>query len=744
MQDVHFPKAGMNVVCAFGRQPPRDVEPDGYVRSTPLGVNVRGYDARQSRFRGGSRSGIQLPTTFPSERLQSVPFVTQELRVLVTIGADPDTDLLINCLGYYKFEDNLEDSSGHNRDLVNDPPPVPSYAAGFLGQGLAAGAGYTKPLDGLTDFGFTLAGWFYAGTGTGGGGGSGWGRGSEVGQAYRISYRSDGANGLIALRDRSGVNQISTGFTLTLGQWYHAAITYNGTTAELFVNGVSVGTYANTLGANWSRLTFGANATGSDFTSAVDELGVWSRPLSGAAIARLYNSGSGLDLFGGGMELSQSGRVVALVAVCQGTVKVAKPGDTTWTTPTNNTGETPALNYTGLVYSAPNQQKLFFVDGINYAYYNPATNSVEPWIATAGTLPTDTDANNARLICTWRGRTVLSGLLKDPQNVFMSRVSDPFDFDYAPVSPSPADAVAFNASDFGLVGDAVTALIPFSDDVMVIGCDHSIYLMRGDPAAGGQLDLVTRTIGIAWGEAWTQGPDGTIYFMSNRCGIYALTPGAMPVRISQSIEPLLQELNMGGNIFRLAWNDRSQSLHVFVTWVDEPRDTDHFTWEQRTQAWWIDRFSNKNHNPLCCVVFDGNSPDDRQLLLGCWDGYVRKMDPVATDDDGSPIESEVWLGPILTKDFDSILLKDLQGVLGEDSGEVTYSVHVGDTAEQALASDAWATGTLAGGRNFNDPIRGSGHAIYVKLSSTSQWAMEAIRLRVATQGKMRRRIPPGY
>ena len=27
------------------------------------------------------------------------------------------------------------------------------------------------------------------------------------------------------------------------------------------------------------------------------------------------------------------------------------------------------------------------------------------------------------------------------------------------------------------------------------------------------------------------------------------------------------------------------------------------------------------------VTFDGNAPDDRQLLLGCWDGFVRALDP---------------------------------------------------------------------------------------------------------------------
>ena len=68
------------------------------------------------------------------------------------------------------------------------------------------------------------------------------------------------------------------------------------------------------------------------------------------------------------LQYSQSGRVVTLVAVSQGNVFVVTPGATSWTPTINATGATPPLNYTGIVYSAPNNQKLFFADGINYAY----------------------------------------------------------------------------------------------------------------------------------------------------------------------------------------------------------------------------------------------------------------------------------------------------------------------------------------------------------------------------------------
>lgn len=445
---------------------------------------------------------------------------------------------------------------------------------------------------------------------------------------------------------------------------------------------------------------------------------------------------------GATLQTSQSGRVVSLLAVSEGVVKVANPGGTAWTAVTNNTGETPALNATGVMQSAQNNQKMYFVDGTNYVYYAPSTNSLELWSATAGTLPEDGSGNYARLICTWRGRTVLSGVLLDPQNWFMSRVSDPNDYDYAPNEASATQAVAGNNSELGLIGDVVTALIPYTDDLLVFGGDHTIHIMRGDPLAGGQIDLVSDAIGMAFGAAWCKDPYGNVYFFSNHCGIYSFVPGQQqPVRISQAIEPLVQDINTGSNVIKMIWNDRQQGLHVFVTPSSAPGATTHYFWEMRTNAWWTDVFSNTSHNPVACVAFDGNRPDDRHILIGSWDGYVRELDHTASDDDGTNISSSVLIGPILTAELDEMLLKDIQAVMAETSGAVTYSILAGDTPEVAIGSTARVTGTFTAGRNPTQPIRCADHALYIKITATTKWAMESVRTRFAGRGKVRRRKP---
>lgn len=444
------------------------------------------------------------------------------------------------------------------------------------------------------------------------------------------------------------------------------------------------------------------------------------------------------------VQLNQTGRVVTLVAISQGNCYYAASGDTSWSTSINGTSPlaTPPLNFTGTVFSTALNQKLYFADGVNWCYFDPSNGTVFTWAATKGTLPVDTSGNLPRLICTWRGRMVLSGLLFDPQNWFMSAVSDPTDFDYAPLEISPTQAVAGNNSPLGLVGDVVTTMIPYSDDLLIMGGDHTIYMFRGDPMAGGQIDLISASIGMAWGVPWAMDPYGSVYFFSNRTGLYVFDPsqaGSKPQRISQGIEQILQAYDTGSTTIRLMWNDRYQGLHVFLSPTLAPASTRHLFYELRTGAWWQDQFDNTNLDPLACCVFDGNLPGDRTALIGSWDGYVRAFQPTATTDDGTPIASSVVIGPITTKNLDDFQLKDLQAVLGETSGDVTYAVYVGSSAELALATTPVASGTWSKGRNQNTLIRRNGHAIYVKVSSTNQWSMEVIRARIAGQGKVGRR-----
>lgn len=443
---------------------------------------------------------------------------------------------------------------------------------------------------------------------------------------------------------------------------------------------------------------------------------------------------------GGTVQPSQSGRLVMLVAVSQGNVYVLPAGETTWVTPANSSINNPPLNTTGLVRSSVNNQLVFFADGTNKVYYDSQSNSVKDWTLTDGIFPVDSSNNAPRLTCTWRGRTVLSGLLKDPSCLFMSAISQPFNFQYAPPVPVPPDSAwSGHTGPQGLTGDVITGIMPYTDDVLIVFQDSSISLFRGDPNYGGSIDNVTTTVGCVWGEAFCMDPSGVVYFFSNRCAIYGYVPGNQPQRISMPIDPILLNLDTGQYGIRLIWNDRYKGLHVFVTLLTTQQTTQHFFWESLANAWWIDTFTNTAQNPLTVCTFDGNSQDDRVALIGGWDGYVRSVSSAATDDDGTAIQSNVFLGPFLTRYADAVKLREIQAVLSEQSGAVNYAVYTGKTAEAALTATPFPTGSFSAGRNYTRQVQQTNFAAFVQLQSAVPWAMESVRAVVDTQGAVRRR-----
>ena len=488
---------------------------------------------------------------------------------------------------------------------------------------------------------------------------------------------------------------------------------------------------------------------------ALDRQRGGSRPGFSKFISTRVNSANAVQLLDyipdttiyspGNAEKMNANRTIRLFAVAGGVAYYGFNGS--WTTATLAAApNAPTLSSSvAVMRSAYNSLVLFMVDGTNYNYYSTPINTLFKWTATAGTLPVDTNSKPARLICTWRARTVLSGLPGDPNNWFMSAVyqgegvGGGIDWDYAPATTTVTQAVSGNNAPAGLCSDIITALVPYSDDILLLGGDHTIWAMNGDPMNGGRIDLVSDRVGMAWGDAWCKDPFGTVYFMSNQGNIYTMVPGQKPVKLSQAIDNLLTVLEMDEINVRLQWDENLQGFHVYTTPLATAAVCTHYFWERRTGAWWKDEFANVSHNPLTCVNFDGNSPSDRVSLFGGWDGYVRGWDVGVADDDGYDIASSVVLGPMLTASFDDLNLKDMQAVMGEESGEVTFEVFVGRTAEEALSSEAVVTGVFDASRNLTTPVRRAGHAIYIRLSSTNQWAMEGIRTLLANGNKVRRR-----
>jgi hypothetical protein len=294
---------------------------------------------------------------------------------------------------------------------------------------------------------------------------------------------------------------------------------------------------------------------------------------------------------------------------------------------------------------------------------------------------------------TWRGRLVLFGQTADAQNFFMSRSGDPFDFDFS--QEDPAAAFAGNASDAGRVGDVINDMIPWNADKLVIGCDHSMWLMDGDPTDGGAIVPISNGLGLLGREAWCIAPDGSLYFAGSN-GLYRMTPGSQtPEPISNDKYPqFFAALNRGTNYFSMAWDRDRHGCYLFVTAVATGAST-HLWYDLRTDGLWPIQYPD-NHGPMAALVYDGDGASDRVLMLGGRDGKIRTVQQTGRTDDGTAISAYIVAGPFRPFPDAAIL--------------TGTTLDFGDLASADVGTSRWdATVTLRGGPDAYEVTEGSPH-----------------------------------
>lgn len=370
--------------------------------------------------------------------------------------------------------------------------------------------------------------------------------------------------------------------------------------------------------------------------------------------------------------------------------------------------------------------KVYFADGANWKLWDAATNTCSTWTASAGSLPVS-GSDTPRLIARYRGRIVLSGLKGDGHNWFMSAVGDPTDFDYG-IEEETA-AVAGNNTDTGLVEDVVTALIPFSDEMMMFGGDSSLWILDSDPMAGGRFYNISREIGVAFGSAWCRDPLGRVFFFGSQGGFYMIAPSndLQLLKLSDPVDEELANVDLTKTAVRLIYEDRSKSVMVYLTPNDGSAGT-HYCYDTVNQAWWPDTWVTAGHQPTAVYTFDGDLPNDRVTVLGCRDGYLRKIDFSSKNDDDQAIVSLVKLGPVKVSQGMPFQLQGHLLELSTASDATNAYVWDGRSPQDALATvtpritDAWS-----GTRTHWSRKKATGSAMYFGLGNSTidrRWAME--------------------
>ena len=307
---------------------------------------------------------------------------------------------------------------------------------------------------------------------------------------------------------------------------------------------------------------------------------------------------------------------------------------------------------------------VFMVDGTNFNYFDVTAKTVSAMTPDAGSLPT-----HCSLIVNWRGRLVLAGDSSNPNNVYMSRVGDPRDYNYAALDP--AAAVALQLSTAGQLGEPIMALIPFSDDYMMIGCLNSMWMLQGDPADGGTIVNVSNLMGMTANKAWCIGPDGTLYFIA-RGGMYSVKPAWEFYRppeclTSQTYAQYFNAIISGQFYLSMQFDVDNFYIHIFATSVNTEQTGVHMIYDIRNGGLWPQVYPH-NQSPVCSCRYLANATNGKpSILLGGFDSSIRYWStgaPFATNpvsgnsnlaDDGTAISAYALIGPIKADPEASIL-----------------------------------------------------------------------------------------
>lgn len=434
-----------------------------------------------------------------------------------------------------------------------------------------------------------------------------------------------------------------------------------------------------------------------------------------------------------------SSRIVQLFSVAGGAIMVGDKAEGLELP----TGGTDALSSTvRRTDSLAAFGKVYFCDGTLYKVYNPATNAVTAWTLTDGNLPGDADDDGdadtaftgASIMALYRGRVVLSGVVSDPQNWFMSRIGNPLDFAYAPTPSTAADPVAGNNSLLGKLGDVITCLIAWKDDLLIMGGQGSIWVMVGDPMSNGSIDLLTDMVGIAGPKAWCKDPDGNVYVFATN-GVYRIylnrenVSKLQPLSIGK-LDKTFGAINFATDRIEMEWFVRERGMLITITPVEQAVSR-HFWYDGRTDSFWPVQFP-ASFGPTCLFAFDGDDPNDRRVLMGGFDGYIRHLDRGVKNDDKQPIESHIIIPIKQTAAKHRITVNAMRAVMAESSDQVKYEMLAAETPEKLLDATARYSGQwIGGGQQTVETRRASGAALALRLSNkkyNKSWAMEAITL----------------
>lgn len=268
------------------------------------------------------------------------------------------------------------------------------------------------------------------------------------------------------------------------------------------------------------------------------------------------------------------------------------------------------------------------------------------------------------------------------------------------------------------------------------------------------MELVSDITGMSFGRPWCKDPAGVLYFFGSQGGIFRWVPGSRPERVSEfKIERELSEIDLGTYFIRLAYNKKDEGIHILQCPFGAGGTlVSHWFLELKTDAFAEDVFGLTDHTnvqPTAVCVIDGDEFDDRAVLFGSEDGYVRRWDKAAKSDDTRsdgttkiPIDARVMFGP-LEAEYGAGMETQFSGltvVLAEAEDGARYELFASETPDSV--GQSLRSGALTPGRNPPKWDRVTGPYCFVRLRNTAseeRFSFERAMIRASPAGVARPR-----
>lgn len=381
--------------------------------------------------------------------------------------------------------------------------------------------------------------------------------------------------------------------------------------------------------------------------------------------------------------------------------------------------------------------------GSDIQQINASTGAMVTYTESAGTMPV-----GPGLCCIYRDRLVVAGVPGDEQNIFASRLGDHADWDY--VQDDPAAAWAGNTGTSGVISDIITALIPLGNDYMILGGDHTLHRVQGDPGYGGSIGKISDKVGIVGPEAWCTDSTGNLYFLS-QSGLYRMDPtGALASISGTDIPDYFTQVDRNAYYINVRWDELNKWVWVFCTAKNNTDPSYHVVYDTRFDAWLTDNYPYR-FGPVSAMVWDADAPNDSCLMMGTRDNLIERYNPEALTDDSETITSFVYIGPFrLAGEQQEVKFISMQQILGElrdphssSDWNLDWAVQVGQDAYTALNNpDQTVTGTTTAGGGAQAPqgLRLSGNSAFVKYSNATNaktWALDRTSMVLTAGGRER-------